>query len=182
MKKRIAISVSSLTLLVLTGCATLPIGPSVRVLPAPGKPFEQFMSEDAVCRQWAEQQLGISPQETADRNTATGAIVGTVVGTGVGAAIGAASGHPGVGAAVGAGSGLLVGTASGASAGEEYGWETQRRYDNTYVQCMYAKGNQVPGTVRYYRARRATPSPPPDLNSVPPDYVPDDVPVSPQPQ
>ena len=25
-------------------------------------------------------------------------------------------------------------------------WEVQRRYDNAYVQCMYAKGNQVPGS------------------------------------
>jgi len=23
-------------------------------------------------------------------------------------------------------------------------WEVQRRYDNAYVQCMYAKGHQVP--------------------------------------
>ena len=180
MKKRTAITVSSLTLLVLTGCATLPIGPSVRVLPAPGKSFEQFLSEDEVCRQWSEHQLGISPQETAERNTATGAIVGTAVGTGVGAAIGAASGHPGVGAAIGAGSGLLVGTASGASAGDAYGWEAQRRYDNTYIQCMYAKGNQVPGTVRYDRARRTVPPPPPDLRSVPPDYVPNNEPGSTQ--
>jgi hypothetical protein len=37
---------------------------------------------------------------------------------------------------------------------------------------MYAKGNQVPGTVRSQRVRRSTP-PPPDLNSIPPDYVPD---------
>jgi hypothetical protein len=25
-------------------------------------------------------------------------------------------------------------------------WEVQRRYDNAYVQCMYAKGHQVPST------------------------------------
>ena len=181
MKTRMRIIISSLALMVFTGCATLPMGPSVRVLPAPGKPFEQFMADDAVCRQWSEQQIGISPQETVNQNAATGAVVGTAVGAGLGAAIGAASGHPGVGAAIGAGSGLLVGTASGASAGDEYGWEAQRRYDNTYIQCMYAKGNQVPGTVRYYRARRtAPPPPPPDLNSVPPDYVPDNAPPAPQ--
>lgn len=23
-------------------------------------------------------------------------------------------------------------------------WEVQRRYDNAYMQCMYAKGHQVP--------------------------------------
>jgi hypothetical protein len=169
MKNRIGLIITSLALLAASGCATLPTGPSVRVLPAPGKTFEQFQVDDVVCRQWAAQQIGISPQETVNQNAATGAVVGTAVGAGLGAAIGAASGHPGVGAAIGAGSGLLVGTATGANAGNVYGWEAQRRYDNTYIQCMYAKGNQVPGTVRYYRVRRSV-APPPDLNAVPPDY------------
>jgi hypothetical protein len=173
--------ISSLALLTLTGCATLPTGPSVRVLPGPGKPFEQFQADDAVCRQWADQQIGISPQETVNQNVATGAVVGTLIGAGLGAAIGAVSGNPGAGAAIGAGSGLLVGTASGADAGRVYGWEAQRRYDNTYVQCMYAKGNQVPGAVRSYRTRRVAP-PPPDLNSVPPDYVPYNAPPPPPTQ
>jgi hypothetical protein len=167
--------VSLLSLCVLLaagGCATMPTGPSVRVLPAPGKSFEQFQADDAICRQWAER--GSNPQETANQNTATGAVVGTVLGAGVGAALGAASGNPGAGAAIGAGSGLLVGTASGASSGEAYGSEAQRRYDNTYVQCMYAKGNQIPGTTRRVRRYRAAPPPPPpsDMYSVPPDYYP----------
>jgi hypothetical protein len=161
-----------LVVLALAGCATVPTGPSVRVLPAPGKSFEQFMAEDAVCRQWASQQLGLSPGETASQNTARGAGVGTLIGAGAGAAIGAAAGSPGAGAAIGAGSGLLLGTASGASAGEAYGMEAQRRYDNTYVQCMYAKGNQIPGTVRRSR-RGAMPAPPPDVYTVPPDYYPE---------
>jgi len=164
-----------LVLLALGGCATLPTGPSVTVLPAPGKSFDQFQAEDAICRQWAERQIGMSPGDTVNQNTATGAAVGTVIGAGVGAALGAASGHPGAGAAIGAGSGLLVGTASGASSGQVYGMEAQRRYDNTYVQCMYAKGNQIPGTVRRARpVRRAVPPPPPpsEMYSVPPDYYP----------
>jgi hypothetical protein len=164
---------SCLVLLALGGCATMPTGPSVRVLPTPGKPFEQFMAEDAICRQWAERGIGMSPQETASQNAASGAVVGTLLGAGVGAALGAAAGNPGAGAAIGGGSGLLLGTASGASAGEVYGMEAQRRYDNTYVQCMYAKGNQVPGVVRRSRrVRSSVPPPPPDLNSVPPDYRP----------
>jgi outer membrane lipoprotein SlyB len=169
-------------LLALGGCATLPTGPSIRVMPGPGKTFEQFQADDAVCRQWAGQQIGISPQQTVNQNAVTGAAVGTVIGAGLGAAVGAASGHPGTGAAIGAGSGLLVGTATGANAGQVYGMEAQRRYDNTYAQCMYAKGNHVPGTVPYYRARSAAPPPPPDLNSVPPDYVPNNVPPPPPSQ
>jgi len=155
------------------------------VLPGEGKPFEEFQADDAVCRQWAAQSIGMSPQQTANQNTATGAVAGTLIGAGLGAAIGAATGNPGTGAAIGAGSGLLVGTAAGAESGQVYGMEAQRRYDNTYVQCMYSKGNQVPGTYRrYYKPRpsRATPPPPPDVNSVPPDYVPDNEPPSAPPQ
>ena len=145
---------AALMLLTLAGCATLPTGPSVLVLPTPEKPFEVFQSEDAACRRWAEQQLGMSPQRTYDDNTVKGAAVGTVVGAGIGALLGAASGNAGAGAAFGAGGGLLVGTASGAESGQAYGYQTQRRYDNTYLQCMYASGNRIPGTQRRsYRQR-----------------------------
>lgn len=161
-------------LLVVAGCATMPSGPSVRVLPAPGKTFEQFQAEDAICRQWAERQVGMTPQERADQNTATGAVAGTAIGGGLGAALGAAGGHAGTGAAIGAGTGLLFGTAAGASSGEASGYEAQRRYDNTYVQCMYAKGNQVPGVMRRTPRRTMTPPPPPPGYdySAPSDYYP----------
>jgi hypothetical protein len=134
-----------LFLMAMGGCATVPTGPSVTVMPGPGKTFEQFQADDAVCRQWASQQIGRSPQETANQNTGVGAAVGTAAGAVLGAAIGSATGHAGAGAAIGAGSGLLVGTAAGANAGQEYGMEAQRRYDIVYQQCMYAKGNQIPG-------------------------------------
>jgi len=166
--------ISPIVLLLFGGCATMPMGPSVRVLPGPGVPFEQFQADDAVCRQWADSQIGVSPQETVNRNTATGAVVGGAVGAGIGALLGAATGHPGVGAAIGAGSGLLVGTATGANSGQISGYEAQRRYDNAYAQCMYSKGNQVPGATQrgYYSRRVAPPPPPPDYNDVPPDYPP----------
>jgi hypothetical protein len=140
--------VSFLLVVMLIGCATVPTGPSVMVLPAPGKPFEEFQAEDANCKWWASQQSGLSAQETVNQNTVSGAVVGTVIGAGLGAAIGAISGNPGMGAAVGAGSGLLSGTISGASAGQGYAWEAQRRYDIAYQQCMYSKGNQVGRSVQ----------------------------------
>jgi hypothetical protein len=143
----------------LAGCATVPTGPSVMVLPTPGKPFEVFQAEDASCKLWASQQIGLTPQETVNQNTAAGAVGGTLLGAGLGAAIGAASGNPGAGAAIGAGSGLFAGTALGASSGQACGWEAQRRYDIAYQQCMYAKGNQIPGQMQ--RSRRAYPPPPP---------------------
>ncbi len=148
----------------LTGCATIPTGPSVMVWPGPGKPFEVFQSDDAVCRQWASQQVGAKPGESANKSLASGAAVGTILGAGLGAAIGAATGNFGAGLGIGAASGALVGTAAGA--GPSYGAqsEVQRRYDTAYMQCMYSKGNQVPGTEQTYR--RTFPLPPP--GSAPP--------------
>jgi hypothetical protein len=46
------------TILILSGCATMPIGPTVSVMPSPGKPFEVFMADDGVCREWARHQIG----------------------------------------------------------------------------------------------------------------------------
>jgi hypothetical protein len=152
----------TLAVTMLGACATVPTGPSVMVLPPAGKPFEQFQAEDATCRQWARQQIGLSPQETVNQNAVTGAAVGTAIGAGLGAAIGAASGHAGAGAAIGAGTGLLVGASSGASAGQYYGYEAQRRYDIAYQQCMYAYGNIIPGVRRTTRMARPLPPPPPD--------------------
>jgi YmgG-like glycine-zipper protein len=134
-----------LTVVVLvTACATVPSGPSVMVLPGTGKTFEQFQADDGACRQWAAAQTGTTAQEAATRSTVSGAAIGTAVGAGVGAAIGAAAGGPATGAAIGAGAGLLGGTVVGA--GDAYGAQhsVQRRYDIAYVQCMYAKGDQVP--------------------------------------
>ena len=38
------------------------LGPSIAVMPAPGKPFDLFVGEEALCRRYAEQQVAISPQ------------------------------------------------------------------------------------------------------------------------
>ncbi|MGB9080143.1 MAG: YMGG-like glycine zipper-containing protein [Desulfuromonadaceae bacterium] len=160
--------------ILMAGCVTLPTGPSVRVFPAPGKPYDLFLSEDATCRQAAERQIGMLPQQISDENTARGAVVGTAIGAGVGAAIGAASGHAGPGAAIGAASGLLVGSSSGADAGRYEAREAQWRYDTAYLQCMYSHGNQVYNSgSRYYRRRAVIVPPSYQENEYPPpDYRP----------
>lgn len=134
----------SCAVLLCSGCVSTPSGPTVSVMPGPEKSFEQFQTDDSVCRQWAVQQAGGQPQTAAVQGTATGAALGTVIGAGVGALIGAAVGHPGSGAAIGAGGGLLGGTALGANAGQSASFMAQRRYDRAYEQCMYAKGNDTP--------------------------------------
>ena len=126
--------------LVLGACAVVPTGPSVLVLPGTNKGFDQFRVDEGSCRQYAVDSVG---GETADRaasdSVAKSAIVGTVIGAAAGAAIGGSRG-----AGVGAGTGLLFGGAAGSGAAQGSAYSTQRRYDNAYVQCMYAKGHRVP--------------------------------------
>ncbi len=137
------------------------MGPSVMVLPGEGKPFEEFQSEDDACRQWAEQQIGESPDAAGNKALAGGAAIGTAAGAALGALIGSTYGHAGTGAAIGAGTGLIGGAAVASGPAQRNRWELQRRYDIAYQQCMVAKGNQVPGVHRPRRGYPALPPPPP---------------------
>jgi hypothetical protein len=161
-----------LAVVALSGCATVPTGPSVMVWPGPGKPFEVFQSDDAACRQWASQQAGAQPGENANKALASGVAVGTALGAGLGAAIGAASGDFGAGLGIGAASGAIVGTAAASGPAYQAQSEVQRRYDNGYMQCMYSKGNQVAGAVRTYRRVYPPPPPPPGFGPPPPGAYP----------
>ncbi len=139
------------------GCATIPPGPSVMVLPGAGKSFTAFRADDQDCRSWAETQTGWNANDTVNQNIAAGSVIGTVVGAGLGAAIGSASGNMGAGAGIGAISGLIGGAAVSSGQAQTSGMEVQRRYDMAYQQCMYSKGNQIPG----HRSRRPSYTPPP---------------------
>jgi hypothetical protein len=160
----------------LVGCSTMPTGPTVAAMPGPGKPFEVFQADDASCRQYAEAQIGgASPSQTANQNTAAGAAIGTLAGAGLGAALGSIGGHAGAGAAIGGATGLVAGTAIGSQQGAYSEQQLQRRYDIAYQQCMYAKGNSIPGSRRYYAppppppsAYQQAPPPPPGYQQAPP--------------
>ncbi|MBI1731571.1 MAG: hypothetical protein HYR49_02220 [Gammaproteobacteria bacterium] len=131
--------------LAIGGCATVPAnGPSVMVLPGTHSNFNQFRSDDYECQGYARQAIGISPAQAAADSAVNSAAAGAAVGAAAGALIGAATGDPAGGAAVGAGAGLLVGSAGGADAYGASAEIMQDRYDVAYVQCMYAKGHQVP--------------------------------------
>jgi len=156
---------------VLGGCATMPLGPSVLVLPGSGKSFEDFELDNGICQDWAAEQAGMNPDRAGQTRAATAAAIGTLVGAGTGAAIGAAYGNPGAGAAIGGGSGLVLGGATGLNSGQSWRWELQRRYDNAFQQCMYAKGNQIPVNAGSQPANARTelvPPPPPGPPPPPP--------------
>ncbi|MDR2195356.1 MAG: lipoprotein [Gallionellaceae bacterium] len=147
--------VALLAAAVLAGCAsTIPSGPNVAVMPAPGKPLEIFSAEDQYCRMYAQQYVGASAESTANDTQARNMAFGTVVGAAAGALMGGSDG-----AGAGAAMGLIAGTASGAGAASSGSGDIQRRYDVAYLQCMYTKGNQIPQAGRYQS--QASPPPPP---------------------
>ena len=121
------IAALSLGTLMLAGCAMAPLGPTVRVMPGPYKPFEVFQRDQFECTQYADSM--VAGQAEVANNRALGA---TVV---------------------------------GAAGSDEANYPIQRRYDIAYAQCMYSKGNQVPG---YARPRSLPPPPPPGRNGPPP--------------
>jgi hypothetical protein len=158
----------------LSACATMPTGPSVMSLPGEGQSFEEFRADDAECRQYAYYQIGgVSGQQAAESSAVKSAAVGTALGAVAGAVIGSASGHAGTGAAIGAGSGLLLGSAAGSGYAESSYYAAQRHYDYAYLQCMYAKGNQIPGYRRSTRSTGPAPAGRPSYTPPPPpDYPP----------
>jgi hypothetical protein len=156
------------SLFALAGCVSIPQGPTVAVMPGAGKSLEQFGADAGICQQFAQSAIagaGQAAQDYAAANAAGGAAVGAVVG----AMLGAVSGQAGAGAAWGAGTGLMFGSAAAGNAGASSSYALQRQYDIAYMQCMFTRGNQVPGqTVR--RSSRSVGAPPADYAAPPARY------------
>lgn len=156
----------------LGACTTLPPnGPSVMALPGSTATFDQFRHDHALCGQYALDSIGgTTPSQAATDSAVNSAAVGTVVGAAAGAVIGAASHDPAAAAAAGAGTGLVLGSAAGIGAYQATAAEWQDRYDMAYVQCMYAKGHQLPLPASYSSvpASRSTALPPPPAAPRPP--------------
>ena len=124
--------------LMLSACVGQ-MAPTVPVMPGPNKPFDAFSGDQAVCRQYADSQ--IAPlRDQANASTVGSTLVGAALGAGIGAAVGG-----GRGAAIGAASGAAVGAGAGAANAQMAGMSLQQQYDVFYSQCMYGRGNQVPG-------------------------------------
>ena len=175
--------IASSVLVLLGACASVPTAPSLMALPGTGKDYNDFRRDELQCRQYASQQVGGLVDDPGVRS----AVVGTAIGAVAGAAIG---GHQG--AAVGAGTGLLFGSVIGAENNRSASYGSQRQYDQTYIQCMYARGHRVPVSAEFARSLAvpraepqvtdgAYPPPPPPFAppaSSPPDYVPPPPPPS----
>lgn len=172
-------SATALAALLMAGCATYPPGPGVMVLPNQSASFEQFQYDDYQCQSYARNALGGESSGTnATKGAMDSAATGAVVGAMAGALLGAASGNAGSGAAIGAGSGLVLGAATGTDAYQTGGAMAQDRYDTAYIQCMYAKGHQVPVS---RAAQQYTQQPAPTVPQAPPagSYPPANTPPPP---
>ncbi len=131
-------------LVLLGGCAATPLGPTVQVAPGPGKSFDTFAAEQAGCKAYAGNQVQ-GQADAANQRAAGAAVLGTVLGAATGAVLGAAAGNAGAGAGIGAATGAGAGSAVGAGNSSNDQAGIQAQYDNSFAQCMYAKGNNVPG-------------------------------------
>jgi hypothetical protein len=131
-------------IMTLAGCASTPMGPTVPVMPGPGKSIESFQSDNAACKAYASEE--VKGQADAANQRAVGtALLTTVLGVGLGAATGGIAGNAGAGAAVGAATGAGVGGAIGGANSSNDQFNIQQQYNNAFSQCMYAKHDQVPG-------------------------------------
>ena len=164
--KRFPGTVTGAAMLLLAGCATLPAGPTVAVMPGANKNFDAFAQDQSVCTGYALQQVGGQAQ-VANNQAVGGAVLGTALGAGLGAAAGG-----GTGAAIGAASGAVAGTALGAGYSGGSSYEIQQRYNIAYAQCMSSKGNQVQWGPGGYRRGYYPPPPPGYYPPPPPGYYP----------
>ena len=125
--------------LLLAGCAQTPMGPTVQVMPGNGKSLDTFAYDQATCKQFAQNAVAGQAENANVRGVGEAAIT-TALGAGLGAAIGG-----GRGAGIGAASGALGGAGIGAMTSSNAQLTIQQQYDNAYAQCMYTRGNAVPG-------------------------------------
>jgi uncharacterized protein YcfJ len=140
--RRLTLSVTTAAL--LAGCAATPMGPTVQAMAGPGKTFDVFVTDNANCKNFAAQEVQ-GQADAANKRAMGTALLGTALGAATGAAGGALAGDAGGGAAFGAAAGAGAGSAIGGANNSDEQQGIQARYDNAYSQCMYAKGEQVPG-------------------------------------
>jgi hypothetical protein len=125
--------------IVLSACVETPMGSTVPVMPGPNKSLASFQSDQAMCRQFAQQAVADQVQGANLRGLGTAALT-TALGAGLGGAIGG-----GRGAGIGAAGGALGGAGLNAARSSNTQMSIQVQFDNAFAACMYSLGNTVPG-------------------------------------
>src|ERR1700676_5254093 len=83
---RLLIAKSLLAAVLLSGCATTPMGPTAMVLPGQGKPFGQFAQDQSMCKQFADGEVNGGATMSNLKEFGVAAVT-TPLGAGLGAAV-----------------------------------------------------------------------------------------------
>ena len=126
-------------MVLLAGCVSTPAGPTVAVMPAHNKSLAAFHDDQVLCKNSASEEVA-GEASHADWMQAAVAGGGTLLGAGIGAVAGG-----GQGALIGAGVGAAGGSAASYIPASKSEKTIQERYDVAYSQCMFMRGNRVPG-------------------------------------
>ena len=110
----------------------------VMVALAASSALAQTAYDDAICRQYADQNTA-ALQAQAGNQAVGGTIVGALLGAGIGAAVGG-----GRGAAIGAGAGAIAGTGAGAAKAQATSDYAAQEYYAYYNQCMASRSAPPP--------------------------------------
>jgi hypothetical protein len=137
MKRRSWASAAAAQIIMLGGCVPAVMAPTVVATPGFGKSPAEFATDQSVCATLADQQLGAA-KNAANNQIFGAALLSAALGGGGTAATGGSNGEV---AANAAGNALAAGAATAQTAQATL----QRQDDFNYSQCMYAKGDIVPG-------------------------------------
>jgi hypothetical protein len=136
MRRRLSIAAAA-QLIVLAGCVPQTMAPTVVVTPGPSKSAADFGADHTACAAQANERM--APVIQAANNQIVGnALLGAAFGGGSTAAAGGSNSAVGATAAAGA-------TIAGAANAQTAQATLQQQFNVAYSQCMYAKGDIVPG-------------------------------------
>jgi len=134
-----SIGSASIFCLLLAGCAQTPLGPTVQVMPGPGKTFETFQNDQALCK-GLRRRSGEGPGRRGEPAGSGCRGLDHGVGRRARAAAGSFSGMAGQGAGLGAASGALVGAGIGAQNSSMEQMGIQQQYDNAFRPVHVCQG------------------------------------------
>ncbi len=136
MRRRLWVA-AAVQLIVLAGCVPQTMAPTVVVTPGPSKSSADFATDLTGCSAQANQQM--APAVQAANNQIVGnALLGAAFGSSTSAAAGASNNAAGA-------TGAATGVAAGAAAAQTAQVTLRQQFNVAYSQCMYAKGDIVPG-------------------------------------
>lgn len=141
------------------GCVPTVTAPTVAVTPGPGKSPSDFAVDNSACAAQANQQIAEA------RTAANGQIAGTAL---LNAALGASNSAAAGATKSAVAANAAAGAVTAAIASEQAAQATlQRQFDIAYSECVYAKGDIVPGfATALVQSGPASPSSAPNLLEV----------------